>query len=297
MARRLRIQYPGARYHVINRGNLPHDLFAPFGATNAFLFVLDEAAVQFGWQVHACVVRRTTTPSPSQHRNRTSCRISRHRTVEAAVSRSRNTGTELRAGDALAAIYVRDAADSIPRSAWPWVSGAVQGPVGRGRPPISPGSAITSLSIPFAPELSPPTAWANSEAAASGTACQRPHAIGSSPPNGCRLSDSKPKAIPDAHTSTLWQTSRQRATTIALGAAPILAVGAIGPAGWRRAIARQAAHLALSPEMSATEIAEIKCARWPQALDAAFREAGKSLADTASAPKGVGWKVAIARTR
>jgi hypothetical protein len=49
--------------------------------------------------------------------------------------------------------------------------------------------------------------------------------------------------------------------------------------------------------MSATEIAEIKCARWPQALDAAFREAGKSLADTASAPKGVGWKVAIARTR
>ena len=48
--------------------------------------------------------------------------------------------------------------------------------------------------------------------------------------------------------------------------------------------------------MSAAEIAEIKCARWPQALDAAFREAGKSLADAVSAPKGVGWKVAIART-
>ncbi len=49
--------------------------------------------------------------------------------------------------------------------------------------------------------------------------------------------------------------------------------------------------------MSATEIAEIKCARGQQALDAALKEAGKSFSDAASAPKGVGWKVAIARTR
>ena len=55
-----------------------------------------------------------------------------------------------------------------------------QGPGFQGRykarwsrtPPISPGSAITSLSIPFAPELSPPTGWANNGAAASGPACQ-----------------------------------------------------------------------------------------------------------------------------
>ena len=62
MAPRLRIQYPGARYHVINRGNLPPDVFAPFGPTNAFLIALDEAAVQFGWQVHAFVVRRNPYP-------------------------------------------------------------------------------------------------------------------------------------------------------------------------------------------------------------------------------------------
>ena len=71
MARRLRIQYPGARYHVINRGNLPPEVFAPFGPTNAFLIALDEAAVPFGWQVHACVVRRNpyhlalATPEPN----------------------------------------------------------------------------------------------------------------------------------------------------------------------------------------------------------------------------------------
>ena len=138
----------------------------------------------------------TPTPSPWQHRNRAPCRkrINKSDTrtqarprntgtepragFDLAVlyphpgSRPRTTGTEPRAGDARAAIYVRDAADSIPRSAGPWVAGSVQGPVGRGRPPISPGSAITSLSIPFAPELSPPTGWANSGAAASGPACQ-----------------------------------------------------------------------------------------------------------------------------
>jgi len=46
-----------------------------------------------------------------------------------------------------------------------------------------------------------------------------------------RLSDSRSKAIPGAHLSTLWQTSRQRATTIALGAAPILAVGRLAQQG------------------------------------------------------------------
>ncbi len=36
MARRLRIQFPGARYHVINRGNLRHDIFATAGARRSF---------------------------------------------------------------------------------------------------------------------------------------------------------------------------------------------------------------------------------------------------------------------
>ena len=71
MARRLRIQYPGARYHVINRGNLQHDVFATFGAQNAFLIALEQAAVQFGWQAHAFVVLRNhyhfalETPEPN----------------------------------------------------------------------------------------------------------------------------------------------------------------------------------------------------------------------------------------
>ncbi len=129
MAPPVRIQYPGARYHVINRGNRQRDVSAAFGATNAFLIALDEAAVPFGWQVHAFVVMRNHYPSPSQHRNRTSCREGINKADTRTQARPRNTGTEPRAGDARAAIYVRDAADSIPRSAGPWVAGSVQGPL------------------------------------------------------------------------------------------------------------------------------------------------------------------------
>ena len=50
MARRLRIQYPDARYHVINRGNLRHDIFATPGAIRSFLAALEQAARQFAWR-------------------------------------------------------------------------------------------------------------------------------------------------------------------------------------------------------------------------------------------------------
>jgi len=44
MARRLRTQYPGARYHVINHGDLQHAVFVTVGASNAFLIALAKAA-------------------------------------------------------------------------------------------------------------------------------------------------------------------------------------------------------------------------------------------------------------
>lgn len=58
MARPLRIEYPGGRYHVINRGNYRRNLFAGKGAAEAFERVLGEAAQRFGWRVHAYVVMR-----------------------------------------------------------------------------------------------------------------------------------------------------------------------------------------------------------------------------------------------
>ena len=46
--------------------------------------------------------------------------------------------------------------------------------------------------------------------------------------------------------------------------------------------------------MSATEIAELKSARWQQALDAALDKTGKCLRDAQNSAKGAEWKIAIA---
>ena len=58
MARPWRIEFAGACYHVINRGNYRRNLFAERGAAAAFERALDEGARRFGWRVHAYVVMR-----------------------------------------------------------------------------------------------------------------------------------------------------------------------------------------------------------------------------------------------
>jgi REP element-mobilizing transposase RayT len=58
MPRPWRIEFAGACYHVINRGNYRKNLFCGKGAAAAFVRTLGEAAQQFGWRVHAYVVMR-----------------------------------------------------------------------------------------------------------------------------------------------------------------------------------------------------------------------------------------------
>lgn len=71
MPRKARLEYAGACYHVINRGNYRSDLFAGKGAAEAFQGCLFEAAARFGWRVHAFVIMRNhfhlavETPEPN----------------------------------------------------------------------------------------------------------------------------------------------------------------------------------------------------------------------------------------
>mgnify|MGYP001562246462 CR=1 FL=1 len=58
VARRLRIEYEGAMYHVINRGNYRADVYKTDGAKEAFEACLWEASEKAVWRVHACVVKR-----------------------------------------------------------------------------------------------------------------------------------------------------------------------------------------------------------------------------------------------
>ena len=56
MPRPLRVEFAGACYHVINRGNYRRRLFEGEGAAEAFERTLGEAAERFGWRIHAYVV-------------------------------------------------------------------------------------------------------------------------------------------------------------------------------------------------------------------------------------------------
>jgi hypothetical protein len=70
---------------------------------------------------------------------------------------------------------------------------------------------------------------------------------------------------------------------------------AIGTAAWRRALALEHAHLALSPGFAQEEVREIQAERWQRALEVALRERGRTPAELAFAPKGALWKRSLAR--
>lgn len=56
MARKLRLEFPGAIYHVINRGNYRGFVFRSAGARHAFETCLFEACERSQWLLHAYVV-------------------------------------------------------------------------------------------------------------------------------------------------------------------------------------------------------------------------------------------------
>src|SRR5271165_4861998 len=53
MARKLRVEYPGAIYHVMNRGDRREPIFQDDEDRRRFLSTLGEACGKTGWQVHA----------------------------------------------------------------------------------------------------------------------------------------------------------------------------------------------------------------------------------------------------
>jgi len=58
MARKIRVEYPGALYHVMNRGDRREPIFRDSEDRQQFIRTLAEACTKSGWQVHAlCLMR------------------------------------------------------------------------------------------------------------------------------------------------------------------------------------------------------------------------------------------------
>jgi len=71
MARKLRTEYPGAIYHVMNRGDRREEIFIDDKDRDCFLDTLGQACEKTGWQVHAyCLMKNhfhlvVETPQPN----------------------------------------------------------------------------------------------------------------------------------------------------------------------------------------------------------------------------------------
>ena len=58
MPRQLRVEYPGAMYHVMSRGDRREDIFLNDVDRQDFIKTLAEACKKTGWEVHAyCLMR------------------------------------------------------------------------------------------------------------------------------------------------------------------------------------------------------------------------------------------------
>src|SRR4051812_22281959 len=85
MPRKLRIQYPGAMYHVMSRGDRDECIFLDDVDRHDFIKALAEACQKTDWQVHAY------------------CLMGNHFSFGAG-----NTGTEPRSGYGVAAEHLHD---------------------------------------------------------------------------------------------------------------------------------------------------------------------------------------------
>jgi putative transposase len=56
MPRALRVEYPGAHYHAMCRGNNGQEIFLDDHGRRLFLATLDEVCLQTGWRIHAYVL-------------------------------------------------------------------------------------------------------------------------------------------------------------------------------------------------------------------------------------------------
>ena len=74
MSRKLRIEYPGAMYHVMNRGDRREDIFKDDEDRQRFLSTLGEACGKTDWQARAYCLMRNDGRTTARRARKPPCR-------------------------------------------------------------------------------------------------------------------------------------------------------------------------------------------------------------------------------
>ncbi|ACB73779.1 transposase [Opitutus terrae] len=272
MARRLRVQYEGAIYHVINRGNYRRDVFETPATAQSFEATLAEACEQYRWRLHAFAIMRNhyhlalETPEANlvegMHWLQTTfaTRFNRFRSERGHLFQGRYQ-----------ALLVEDAASLARVVDYIHLNPVRAGIVAAGQVAAFRWSSLARFLKPARP------AWlvARDWLAANGY-------------------EETPEHWRD-YVRHLVDLAGDRIAQERMGFTEMSRGWAIGSLAWRRAVAKDFAHLALAPGLPRDELREMQTARWQQGLSDALANVGKTADDVERDAKSAPWKVAIAR--
>jgi putative transposase len=269
MARKLRIQFQGAIYHVINRGNYRSDLFVSPGEAQAFLETVKEARQLMGWRMHAYVLMRNhyhlaiETPEPNlvegMHwlQSTWATRFNRFRQERGHLFQGRYQALLIQDTAALGRVvdYIHlnpvrakiVPAEQVSNYRWSSLGGIVKG-----------ANWVDDLG------------WRA----------------------GVRFgADESGRG---AYNDYLVEIGRDEARWDALGLRGLSKGWAIGSAGWRRALAKEYGQRALNPGFEHDEVRELREGAWEASVKEALAEMGREDADLATKPRRQDWKLKVA---
>jgi putative transposase len=266
MARKLRLQYEGAVYHVINRGNYRRDVFETADKAKAFEECLFEAGARMGWKLHAYVLMRNhyhlalETPQPNlvegMHwlQSTFATRFNRFRQERGHLFQGRYQALVVEPGDAL-----RRVVDYIHLN------------------PVRAGLVPVEQLVDFR--------WSSLRRFVRGG---RPE---------CLCADWRSEDNAEAwsrYCGALEDLAGDQAAQTEQGFGEMSRGWAIGTAGWRKAVAQDHRQLALTPGLPQKELKELKQAEWERVLAELLIQVGKTRKDAAEDWKSADWKVSIA---
>jgi putative transposase len=271
MARRLRLQYPGAIYHVINRGNYRRDLFATDGAAKSFELALGETCTRYGWLVHAFTVMRNhfhlalTTPLPNlsegMHWLQTafSVRFNRFRNESGHLFQGRYQSPLIEDSTALTRVvnYIH---------------------LNAARAGIAPAGQLAAFK------------WSS---LARFVQAPRPAWLSAKEWIGELHLDDSPVGW-SQYIELLMFLSTHPTEEQEQDFADISRGRPIGTLGWRRALAREFRHRALEVDLPHDEVLPLKEARWLAALEHALAQHGIQREQIVSTSRTPRWKVEVA---
>lgn len=271
MARKLRIEFEGAIYHVLNRGNYRRDLFMSVGEAQAFVVTLREAVKTYGWRLHAYAVMRNhyhlalQTPQPNLKEGMHWLQS----TFATRFNRFRGERGHLFQGRYQSLLVEND--DSLARL----VNYIHLNPVRAGI--VTPEQAATFR-------------WSSLRGFVRGERFE-----------GLVAQDwLRAMGLPDTSEGLAAYLERLRQIAInpeeqdRLGFGAMSRGWAIGTHGWRKEVAKDLAVLAFTPGLAAAEARELAEARWSACLERQLSAARRTIEEVQQGPRSAAWKVALA---